>query len=55
MQDNLVKELIEELKYLRYFYELADFGPADEDVRFAIKKSYIRNTGKDLPYGYETE
>jgi len=55
MQENLVKEMINELGYLRYFYELADFGPADSDVREGIERSYVRNTGNNLPYGYGSE
>lgn len=30
-----------ELCYLRHFYDKADFGPADDDVRMIIRQSYL--------------
>lgn len=42
-----------ELEYLRWFYSEADFGPADSDVRSNIDDAFKRETGKDLPVGYE--
>lgn len=44
-----------ELEYLRYFFEQADFGPADGDVRFLIAEQFTKKTGKKLPKGYEHE
>ena len=41
-----------ELEYLRYFYNIADFGPADEDIRYMIKQRFKEDTGKELPIGY---
>ena len=37
-----------ELEYLRYFFDKADFGPADDDVRYIIREGY---TGT-IPKGY---
>ena len=42
-----------ELEFLKYFYSVSDFGPADEDVRDWIKLSFMNKTGKELPNGYE--
>ena len=41
----------QELEYLRYFYQEADFGPADGDVRMIIRENY---TGV-IPEGYGDE
>lgn len=41
-----------ELEYLQYFYAVADFGPADEDIRYMIKQKFKEETGKELPIGY---
>ena len=43
-----------ELKYLRWFYENADFGPADDDVRQIMNEQYIREGGV-IPKGYGDE
>jgi hypothetical protein len=40
-----------ELKYLRWFYENADFGPADDDVRSIMNEQYVREGGI-IPKGY---
>lgn len=44
----------DELKFLRWWYQNADFGPADGDVRDMLKEQYIANGGV-LPIGYELE
>lgn len=44
-----------ELEWLQWFYFEADFGPADGDVRDFIKQQFTRQTGKELPEGYEVE
>lgn len=41
-----------ELEYLQYFYSQADFGPADDDVRYYIEEAFKRDTGLLLPNGY---
>lgn len=41
-----------ELKYLRWFYANADFGPADSDVRYYMDKQYIYEGGV-IPNGYK--
>lgn len=43
-----------ELKYLRWFYENADFGPADDDVRQIMNEQYVRSGGV-IPKGYGDE
>lgn len=43
-----------ELKYLRWFYENADFGPADDDVRSIMNEQYVREGGV-IPKGYGDE
>lgn len=48
-------EKASELEWLQYFYQEADFGPADEDVRAIIKRNFTRATGKKLPDGYYEE
>lgn len=40
-----------ELKYLRWFYENADFGPADDDVRQIMNAQYVSEGGV-IPKGY---
>ena len=41
-----------ELKYLKWFYANADFGPADSDVRYYMNKQYIHEGGV-IPDGYK--
>ena len=43
------KAMQEELNYLRYFYEAADFGPAHEDVVVSINNNY----GQPIPQEYQ--
>lgn len=43
------------LEWLRYFYFNVDLGPADEDVRRAIRESFMEDTGKDMPEGWGGE
>lgn len=40
-----------ELKYLKWFYENADFGPADSDVRYYLNKQFVKEGGT-IPKGY---
>lgn len=44
-----------ELEWLQWFYETADFGPADGDVRDFMKQKFTKETGKELPDGYDME
>ena len=41
-----------ELEFLEWFYFNCDFGPSDGDVRYFMKKDFIKETGKELPDGY---
>ena len=46
-----------ELKFLRYFFEKVQpcLGPADSEIIESIKEQFIRETGLELPTGYEIE
>lgn len=41
-----------ELEYLKWFFQEADFGPADSEVRDIMNEDFMNNTGKNLPEGY---
>lgn len=41
-----------ELEYLKWFRQNADFGPADGDVQDHMAETFIEETGKDLPEGW---
>ena len=47
-------ELVEELNYLRFFYNECDFGPAHDDCVEIIKRKYERE-GFKVPEGYSNE
>lgn len=42
-----------ELEYLEWFYQNADFGPADGDVRFYMNHQFKKDSGMELPEAYE--
>ena len=48
------KERATELSFLQYFYAHAGacMGPADGDIYDGLKRSFMRKTGRELPYGY---
>lgn len=48
-----MKERATELEWLTYFYQNADFGPADGDVRDSLKEYFVRERGKNLPEGFQ--
>lgn len=50
-----MQEEATELEWLKYFYRVADFGPAHEDVVWLISQQFQKETGKALPYGYKDE
>lgn len=52
-QQKKIFEMSERLEFLLWFYQYADFGPADSDVRHFLKERYKRDTGKQLPKGFE--
>lgn len=39
----------DEFEFFKWFYQEADFGPADYDVRLAMFDEYERKTGKKVP------
>lgn len=41
-----------ELEYLKWFFQNADFGPADSDVRDRLNRQFIEQKEKNLPEGY---
>lgn len=50
-----LEEAADEIEYLRYFFQQADFGPADSDVREFIDDAFRNEFNKDLPKGYQAE
>lgn len=44
-----------ELEWLRWFYQNADFGPADEDVRDIMKIQFQNKENKKVPKNYRSE
>lgn len=48
-------ERANEIDFLKWFYQNADFGPADGDVRQHLKQRFALDTGLNLPEGYEDE
>lgn len=45
----------EEFEYLYWFYQNADFGPADGDVRYFLDQRYEKETGRLIPPSYRHE
>lgn len=45
----------DEFEYLKWFFINCDFGPAHEDVMFIMNNQFKKETGLDLPEGYEPE
>lgn len=39
----------QEQAYLLWFFQNADFGPADGDVRLLMEEEYTRKTGEQIP------
>ena len=46
------KEEATVLEYLKWFWQEADFGPADMDVRAALDERFKQETGKAIPKAY---
>lgn len=47
-----MKDRATELEYLRWFRQHADFGPADSVVKDKLDKYFMKQTGKNLPEGW---
>ena len=45
----------DELEYLRWFRQNADFGPAHSDVIYWMDIQYTRETGKHVPYEWRED
>lgn len=41
-----------ELEYLTWFRNEADFGPADGDVQDMMNRRFMKETGKNIPEGW---
>jgi hypothetical protein len=48
-------EAIAERSYLDWFFQKADFGPADGDVRQMMQDQYEKETGRTVPLNYKQE
>ncbi len=42
----------EDIEWLRYFMDVADFGPAHEDVVAIYMRRFEEKTGKRVPFDY---
>ncbi len=47
-----MRERATELEYLTWFRHNADFGPADGDVKAYLDREFMRQSGKNLPEGW---
>lgn len=50
--DERVRKRATECEWFEWFYQNADFGPADSDVRTILKERFMNETQKNLPNGY---
>jgi hypothetical protein len=50
-----VLETASEHEWLLWFYQNADFGPGDGDAQHHMKQRFMKETGKNLPKGYQEE
>jgi hypothetical protein len=48
-------EIDDELEYLKWFKQNADFGPADSDVHAIMDEQYTLETGKPVPTDWAQE
>lgn len=51
----MARERSTELEYLRWFRQEVDFGPAHEDVIELYNSKFMRETGKNLPEGWNVD
>lgn len=49
------KEVATEIEYLKWFYQNADFGPADVDVKICLNERFEHDTRKKVPTNYRLE
>ena len=49
------KSVATELEWLKWFAQNADFGPAEGDIRNAMRKEFRKLTGKEIPKGWRGE
>jgi hypothetical protein len=48
----MARERATELEYLKWFRHDADFGPAHSDVVDGMNLRFMKETGKNLPLGW---
>ena len=48
----MARERATELEYLKWFMSGADFGPAHQDVMDGLNESFMLDTDKNIPEGY---
>lgn len=48
----MARERATELEYLEWFRFNADFGPAESDVIDCMNEQFMKQTGKNLPEGW---
>lgn len=49
-----MRERATELEYLKWFREMADFGPAESDIIDYMNELFMKLTNKNLPVGWNT-
>ena len=47
-----MRERASELEYLRWYRINSDFGPAESEVTDKMNQDFIRETGKNIPKGW---
>lgn len=52
LKSTRIIERATELEWLQWFHSWADFGPAEGDARESLRAQFMRETGKNLPEGY---
>ena len=51
----MTRERATELEYLKWFRINVDFGPADSDVKQYYNEAFMKQTGKNLPEGWNID
>ncbi|MCP4698871.1 MAG: hypothetical protein GY862_18765 [Gammaproteobacteria bacterium] len=51
-ESNTKRERATELEYLTWWRQNADFGPGEMDVKIAMDRAFMDETGKNLPEGW---
>ena len=51
-EETIMRKRATELEYLKWFRINADFGPADSDVIDMLNQQFMKETGMNLPEGW---